>query len=83
MTIWRYRWHEIGRLRKIYRWLRWIFPVIIRILISDLFHHFWPAKDPEQVRLFNRLRINLAWYRAGAFQPITEILNEFPERDDT
>lgn len=80
VTTWRYRWHELGRIRRAYRWLRWLLPVVIRILITDLFYYFRPAKDPEQVRLINRRRINMAWYRAGAFKTITETLNDFPER---
>jgi hypothetical protein len=78
MTIWRYRWHEIGRIRRAYRWLRWILPVKIRILFTRVFR-----QDPEEFELSNSLRLSMAWYRAGAFQTITEILEDFPERDNT
>jgi hypothetical protein len=69
-------WHEIGRVRRAYRWLRWIFPVKIRILVSRVFQ-----QDPEEFELSNSLRLNMAWYRAGAFHTVTEILEDFPEAE--
>lgn len=93
VTTWRNRWHEVGWVRKVYRWVKFILPakVYIWILIQWWRLRGLPQVPEDEADIWqgDRVRyarhlldviLNMAWYRAGAYKSTTEWIDELRQR---